>query len=100
MFKLAHIRMAEEEARQKEIEEWGHDVDVDGKPSDVTLTLEQEEAKKAALESKTSSVVCHPVWILGASCVILGSILDLVSFAFASVSLLAPLGALTLVLNM
>src|SRR5581483_1611977 len=38
-------------------------------------------------------------WLAGFMIVILGAVLDLVSFAFAPVSLLAPLGAMTLLLN-
>jgi hypothetical protein len=97
MFKLAHNRMAEEEKRMKEINEWGHGLDADGRRN---LTSEQESEKKAAVESKTSNVCCHPIWVLGSVCVALGAILDLVSFAFASVSLLAPIGAMTLVVNL
>lgn len=40
------------------------------------------------------------VWLAGLVCVILGSILDLLSYCFAEMSLLAPIGALTLVVNM
>jgi hypothetical protein len=96
MFKLAHNRMAEEERRMREIEEWGHDPQT----GQHVLTSEQLAEKKAAVESKTSTVCCHPIWVLGCVCVVLGAILDLVSFAFASVSLLAPIGALTLVVNL
>ncbi len=96
MFKLAHNRMAEEEKRMREIEEWGHDPTT----GQHVLTSEQLAEKKAAVESKTTTVCCHPIWVLGCVCVVLGAILDLVSFAFASVSLLAPIGALTLVVNL
>jgi hypothetical protein len=45
------------------------------------------------------SVLTHPIWIIGISMVIVGSIADLVSFGFADMSLLAPLGAMTLVVS-
>lgn len=42
------------------------------------------------------SVLASPMWIFGLILVALGSIIDFVSFGFADMSLLAPLGAMTL----
>lgn len=46
------------------------------------------------------SAVTHPIWLTGMAIAILGSFIDLAAFAFADISLLAPLGAMTLVINM
>ena len=46
------------------------------------------------------NVVKDPRWIIGMASVIVGSVLDLVSYGFASMSLLAPLGATTLIVNL
>ena len=46
------------------------------------------------------SVYLSPLWIAGFMSVVIGSICDLVAFSFASMSLLAPLGAMTLVINL
>lgn len=51
-------------------------------------------------DDENSSVFAEPLWIFGLFCVIFGSVLDLISFGFADMSLLAPLGAMTLVINM
>ncbi len=51
----------------------------------------------AALNDPTKTVYTSPHWIIGLSLVIVGSLMDLVSFGFADISLLAPLGAMTLV---
>jgi hypothetical protein len=46
------------------------------------------------------SIIKDPRWLIGMGSVIVGSILDLVSYVFAPMSLLAPLGAMTLVVNL
>eukprot|EP00823_Brevimastigomonas_motovehiculus_P006273 TRINITY_DN513_c0_g1_i1.p1 TRINITY_DN513_c0_g1~~TRINITY_DN513_c0_g1_i1.p1 ORF type:complete len:1038 (+),score=406.69 TRINITY_DN513_c0_g1_i1:116-3229(+) len=51
-------------------------------------------------EKGNQSVYRSPLWILGFLLAVVGSICDLVSFGFADMSLLAPLGAMTLVVNM
>jgi len=42
----------------------------------------------------------HPLWMCGLVLLVVGSLADLVSFGFADMSLLAPLGAMTLVVNL
>jgi len=49
---------------------------------------------------RPGSAYKQPMWLLGLTCVIAGSVADLVSFGFADMSLLAPLGAMTLVVNL
>lgn len=100
MFKLAHIRIAEEELKEKEALEWGEAGAPSEEPTKPIVASKSSSTASPKSPSGGRSLMCHPIWILGAVCVALGSILDLVSFAFASVSLLAPLGAMTLVLNM
>jgi hypothetical protein len=46
------------------------------------------------------SVYLTPLWIAGFLSVVIGSLCDLVAFSFADMSLLAPLGAITLVINL
>lgn len=58
--------------------------------------LEQRKADGLAKRS----IMCDPYWIGGFLCVLIGSLSDLASFTFADMSLLAPLGAMTLVINM
>jgi hypothetical protein len=43
--------------------------------------------------------MCDPYWVGGFLCVLIGSLSDLASFGFADMSLLAPLGAMTLVVS-
>ena len=50
--------------------------------------------------TKRKAVYKLPLWNFGFTLIIMGSILDFVAFGFAPQSLLAPLGALTLVWNM
>ncbi len=57
---------------------------------DPVSGLATPEAKPA----KPPPVYCNPMWILGLVCIAVGSVMDLCSFAFAPLSLLAPLGAL------
>jgi uncharacterized ion transporter superfamily protein YfcC len=45
------------------------------------------------------SIMCDPYWVAGFLCVLIGSLSDLASFGFADMSLLAPLGAMTLVVR-
>jgi uncharacterized membrane protein len=89
MFKLAHMRIDEEAEARRVHEEW---------TSSASSSVSKGPEPPAPPAQR--SLTCHPIWLLGAICVGLGAILDLVSFAFASVSLLAPLGAMTLVLNL
>lgn len=46
------------------------------------------------------SVTGDRLWVLGLLSIGIGSVADLVSYSFASMSLLAPLGAMTLVVNL
>jgi uncharacterized membrane protein len=100
MFKLAHIRQSEDEAARREASEWAADSAAAASASSSSSSPSSTDAAPPAASPEERSLVCHPIWLLGAICVGLGAILDLVSFAFASVSLLAPLGAMTLVLNL
>ena len=56
-------------------------------PKPTTLAAEPPPARRA-------SVCSQPLWLLGLGCIAIGSVMDLVSFAFAPLSLLAPLGAM------
>ena len=55
-------------------------------------------AKKEGRQRKKPPQLC--LWNVGFTLIIVGSILDFVAFGLAPQSLLAPLGALTLVWNM
>jgi hypothetical protein len=55
------------------------------------------QVKEEGIERKTPC--CIPLWVAGFSGMVFGSILDFVSLAFAAQSLLAPLAASTLVIN-
>jgi len=57
-------------------------------------------AQRVEAKGEGTSLVSDPMWILGLASIAVGSVADLVSFSFASMSLLAPLGAMTLVVNM
>lgn len=52
------------------------------------------ESPPNAKPPKPPPVYCNPLWLLGLICIAVGSVMDLCSFAFAPLSLLAPLGAL------
>jgi drug/metabolite transporter (DMT)-like permease len=52
------------------------------------------------LAGTDTNYATNPLWMSGMAMVIVGSVCDLVSFGFAPMSLLAPLGAMTLVINM
>ena len=51
-------------------------------------------AADAAAGKPVKPFYLQPLWVGGLASIVVGSIMDLVSFAFASLSLLAPLGAM------
>jgi hypothetical protein len=57
-------------------------------------TQEQEHEEEEEEEEEEASVFGEPLWMFGLGCVIFGSVLDLISFGFADMSLLAPLGGM------
>ena len=63
--------------------------------SNVGVNLQKVGHKGHDLDDEIA-VYSSPIWILGISMVVLGSIIDFTSYAFAEVSLLAPLGAMTI----
>lgn len=70
----------------------------------MKLEVKAKQAAALAASSGTDAptapkIVLQPLWIGGLICIALGSVMDLLSFGFASLSLLAPLGAMTLVVN-
>ncbi len=71
--------------------------------SNLGVNLQKLSHMKAADAAKSGdqggSILRNPMWICGLLLVIFGSIADLVSFGFADMSLLAPLGAMTLVVR-
>ncbi len=62
--------------------------------------LSDGDSAGASESGKKGSLLRDPVWLLGMTSVILGSVADLLSFSMAPMSLLAPLGAMTLVINL
>ena len=68
--------------------------------SNLGINFQKLAHTKIHEAGSNQSYATHPVWILGITLMIVGSIADLVSFGFAPMSLLAPIGAMTLVVNM
>ncbi len=65
----------------------------------MKLEVKAKQAAALAASSGTDAptapkIVLQPLWIGGLVCIALGSVMDLLSFGFASLSLLAPLGAM------
>ena len=50
-------------------------------------------------EAKQGSYVCDPIWLLGLFLQVLGALLDFAALGYAPQSVVAPLGSLTLVVN-
>lgn len=63
--------------------------------SNVGVNLQKVGHRGFELDDE-AGVFSSPTWMFGLSLVVIGSITDFVAFAFAEVSLLAPLGAMTL----
>ena len=64
------------------------------------MNMQKLAHTRCAEMGNADSFPSHPLWIVGITLVVTGSVGDLLSFGFAPMSLLAPLGAMTLVLNM
>lgn len=56
-------------------------------------------AKEQGMEAVRKHMFCMPIWVLGLSAMVCGALLDFGSLSFAAQSLLAPLAASTLVIN-
>jgi len=71
--------------------------------SKVAAIQQQQQAGKSDSQSESSmnrnAYYRKPIWVLGLSLVIFGSIADFVALGFAAQTIVAPLGSLTLVSN-
>ncbi len=56
--------------------------------------VDQSSPIEASRPVKAPNPCTQPLWVIGLLCIAIGSVMDLVSFAFAPLSLLAPLGAM------
>jgi len=68
--------------------------------SNLGVNMQKFSHTQTLKSNKTKSAYKHPLWLCGLVLLLVGSIADLVSFGFADMSLLAPLGAMTLVVNL
>ena len=64
------------------------------------VVKKEKEREKLITEEKQSLFYTQPMWIGGILMTVVGALCDLGSFGYAPQSLLAPLGALSLVFNM
>eukprot|EP01083_Nonionella_stella_P165133 548630_1 len=74
---------------------------IDGHKSSPTASNSKEDASSAQQQSnkKQGSYVCDGVWLVGLCGQVLGALLDFVALGYAPQSVVAPLGSLTLVVN-
>lgn len=71
----------------------------------VAAAQQQNSANSNSANSKSDSIPSSnayyrkPIWVLGLSLVVFGSIADFIALGFAAQTIVAPLGSLTLVTN-
>lgn len=84
------------DSRSTQVAQLRHEEEKQKRERERKIKLKHKHKRKRRRKHEETLLYCNRRWMGGLFLVLIGGILDLVSFTFAPVSLLAPMGAMTL----